>query len=281
MEEKWIAKVGPHKVDIRKAVRDPRGIEDRVREILEKDFVESRYAQFGASLNIMPDAADLEDWDRVLLERYEPVYGAPQDACADCELGPCRLKDGNGACGLTLQAYQGKLSLRKACRGCLSQMIVTRQQMNHALKLYSEDTPVSMGDLLTMSDTCPPVGLASGIYVKTLKDLNLAVSYGEGQLNKLMAAAFSGTGAGLNFESMVMHAGSILLLAMGASEMLKVSCFGFISAAKQKIDELEKKYNFRGAIINKATDCKFLKNKPNTECPVIVANNCAECKGEK
>ena len=49
----------------------------------------------------------------------------------------------------------------------------------------------------------------------------------------------------------------------------------------KKIDELEKKYNFRGTIINKAIDCKFLKNKPNTECPVIVANNCAECKGEK
>ncbi len=239
MEEKWIAHVGPHKVDIRNTVRDARGIEDRVREILEKDFVESRYAQFGASLNIMPDAADLEDWDRVLLERYEPLYGAVQDACTDCELGPCRLKEGDGKCGLTLAAYQGKLSLRKACRGCVSQMIVTRHQLNHALKLHSEDTPVSMGDLLTMSDACPPVGLASGIYVKTLKDLNLAVSYGEGQLNKLMAAAFSGTGEGLNFESMVMHAGSILLLAMGASELLKVACFGFISAAKQKIDELE------------------------------------------
>ena len=41
MEEKWIAHVGPHKVDIRKSVRDPRGIEDKVKEILEKDFVES------------------------------------------------------------------------------------------------------------------------------------------------------------------------------------------------------------------------------------------------
>ena len=49
----------------------------------------------------------------------------------------------------------------------------------------------------------------------------------------------------------------------------------------KKLDELEKKYNFRGITINKATDCKFLKNKPNTECPVIVANNCTECKGEK
>jgi acetyl-CoA decarbonylase/synthase complex subunit alpha len=239
MEEKWIAHVGPHKVDIRKAVRDPRGIEDRVKEILEKDFVESRYAQFGASLNIMPDAADLEDWDRSLLERYEPLYGGTHDTCTDCELGPCQLKQADGKCGLKLGAFQGKLSLRKACRGCVSQMVVTRHQLNYALKLWKEDTPISMGDLLTMSDTCPPVGLVSGIYVKTLKDLNLAVSYGESQLGKLMAAAYSGTGETLNFESMAMHAGSILMLAMGASEMLKVSCFGFLSAAKQKIDELE------------------------------------------
>ena len=239
MEEKWTAHVGPHKVDMRKAVRDPRGIEDKVKEILEKDFVETRYANFGVSLNIMPDAADLEDWDRVLLDRYQPLYGAVHDTCSDCELGPCHLKQGAGKCGLGLEAYQGKLSLRKACRGCVSQMVVTRHQLNHALKLWSEDTPVSMGDLLSMSDACPPVGLVSGIYVKTLKDLNEAVSYGESQLAKLLAAAFSGTGDSLNFESQAMHAGSILLLAMGASEMLKVACFGFLSAAKQKIDELE------------------------------------------
>jgi len=65
------------------------------------------------------------------------------------------------------------------------------------------------------------------------------LSYGEGQLAKLMAAGYSGTGDQPHFESMAMHAGSILLLAMGVSEILKVSCFGFLSAAKQKIDKLE------------------------------------------
>ncbi len=239
MEDKWIAHVGPHKVDIRQVVRDPRGIEDIVKEILEKDFVESRYAQFGASLNIMPESADLEDWDRALLERYEPLYASPQGVCTDCGLGPCNLKEGNGNCGLSFDAYQGRLSLRKACRGCASQMVATRSLMNYALKLHSEDTPVSMGDLLTMSDSCPPVGLVSGIPVKTLKQLNRALSYGEVQLGKLVSASFSGTGDAAGFESMTMHAGSILLLAMGVAEMLKVSCFGFISAAKQKIDELE------------------------------------------
>jgi len=98
---------GPHKVDIRKSVRDPRGIEDKVKEILEKDFVESRYTQFGASLNIMADAADLEDWDRALLERYEPLYTGSQDVCSDCELGPCHLKKAAGKCGLALEPFRG------------------------------------------------------------------------------------------------------------------------------------------------------------------------------
>ncbi|NCU31281.1 hypothetical protein EOM57_05880 [Candidatus Saccharibacteria bacterium] len=39
-----------------------------------------------------------------------------------------------------------------------------------------------------------------------------------------------------------------------------------------KYAELDKRFMVRGEIINKAADCKFLKNKPNTECPVIKSN---------
>ena len=41
---------------------------------------------------------------------------------------------------------------------------------------------------------------------------------------------------------------------------------------ENKIADLDKKYAFRGDIINKSADCKYLKNKPNTDCPVIKAN---------
>ncbi len=239
MEKKRIAHVGPHKVDISEVVRDPRGIEDIVTEILEKDFVGSRYSQFGAWLSILPDAADIGDWDRTLLERYVPLYTQFQGTCIDCELGPCSLKVSQGKCGLGMDSFQGRLSLRKACRGCMGQMVATRHLLNYALKLWDESKAVSMGELLAMSDACPPVGTLSGIYVKTLKDLNRVLSYGEAQLAKLMSASYSGTGTVADFESMVMHAGSVLLLAMGVSEMIKVACFGFASAANHKIDELE------------------------------------------
>lgn len=239
MEGKRIARVGPHKVDISQVVRDPRGIEDIVTEILENDFVESRYAQFGAWLNIFPDAADIADWDQTLLERYTPLYTQAQGVCTDCELGPCHLKESKGKCGLEIDSFQGRLSLRKACRGCLSQMVSSRDLLDYSLKVWGEDKPVGMGELLTMSDACPPIGTLSGIYAKNLKDLDRALSYGEAQLAKLILAGHSGTGTAVEFEGMVMHAGSVLLLAMGVAEMVKVSCFGFFSAANQKIDELD------------------------------------------
>jgi acetyl-CoA decarbonylase/synthase complex subunit alpha len=239
MENKRIARVGPHKVDIGEVVRDPRGIEDAVTEILEHDFVESRYAQFGAWLSILPDAADIGDWDRALLERYPPLYTLPREICRDCDLGPCDLDRTAGKCGLTSAAFLGRLSLRKACRGCLGQMVASRRLLDHALKVWGESQPVSMGEVLTMSDACPPVGTLTGIYVKNLKDLNRVLSYGEAQLARLTSAGYSGTGTVADFEGMVMHAGSVLLMAMGVAEMIKVACFGFASAANQKIDELE------------------------------------------
>lgn len=240
MDEKRIAQIGSRQVDIGEVVRDPRGIEDIVTEILEKDFIESRYAQFGAHLNFFPDAADLTDWDHVLTERYPPLYTQSENVCGDCEQGPCNLKEDRGRCGLEKESYHGKLSLRKACRGCASQMIASRELLNYALKIFPEDTSVTMGELMTMSDHCPPIGTLSGMYVKNLKDLNRVLSYGEAQLAKLWQAGYSATATAADLEGMVMHAGSVLLLAMGVAEMLKVSCFGFISAAKQKIDELDK-----------------------------------------
>lgn len=239
MDDKRIAHVGPHEVDISQVVRDPRGIEDVVKGILENDFVESRYAQFGAWLSILPDAADIADWDKTLLERYEPIYTQKQGVCSDCGLGPCDLSKASGKCGLGLEPFQGRLSLRKACRGCMTQITATRSLLNYALKVWGEDKEVSLGEVLTMSDSCPPIGTLSGIYARNVKDLNRVLSYGEEQLAKLMQASYSGTGTVADFESMVMHAGSVLLMAMGVSEMLKVSCFDFASAANQKIDELD------------------------------------------
>ena len=49
----------------------------------------------------------------------------------------------------------------------------------------------------------------------------------------------------------------------------------------EKLSRMDERMVFLTAVINKSSNCKFLKNKPNTECPVIVANSCNDCKGEK
>ncbi|NQT48912.1 MAG: hypothetical protein HQ578_08065, partial [Chloroflexi bacterium] len=229
--EKRIANVGSLEVDINEVVRDSRGHEDEIVEIMENDFVEGRHSNFGGWITLLPDAADIAEQDYALLDKYPPLYTKPGGGCTDCAKGPCDLTQGQGKCGLEPESYQGRLSLRKACRGCMTQMVASRQLLNHALKLWPDDTPVSMGDILTISDHAPAISVLSGIHIKTLKDLNRALTYGEGQLAKLFQASFSGTGTAIEFESMVLHAGSVLLLAMGVAEMLKISCYGFISAA--------------------------------------------------
>jgi len=237
--EKRIANVGSLEVDINEVVRDSRGHEDEIVEIMENDFVEGRHSNFGGWITLLPDAADVAEQDYALLDKYPPLYTKPGGGCTDCAKGPCDLTQGQGKCGLEIESYQGRLSLRKACRGCMTQMVASRQLLNHALKLWPEDTPVSMGDILTISDHAPAISVLSGIQIKTLKDLNRALTYGEGQLAKLFQASFSGTGTAIEFESMVLHAGSVLLLAMGVAEMLKISCYGFISAASVELEEIE------------------------------------------
>ena len=239
MKEKRTANVGSLEVDINEVVRDARGYEDEIVEIMENDFVEGRHSNFGGWITLLPDAADLGELDHALLDKYPPLYVQPQGVCTDCGLGPCDLEDRAGKCGLQMESFQGRLSLRKACRGCMSQMVASRQLMNYALKLSPEDTPVGMGEILNISDYAPAITVLSGIQIKTLKDVNRALTYGEGQLAKLFQASFTGTGSAADFESMVLHTGSVLLLAMGVAEMLKISCYGFITAANQELEGIE------------------------------------------
>ncbi len=239
MKDSRIAHVGSLEVDIREVVRDPRGMEDEIVEIMENDFVEGHQSNFGGWITLLPDAADIAEWDSALLDKYPPLHTRPQGVCTDCGLGPCNLKEGQGKCGLGMESFQGRLSLRKACRGCMTQMVATRELLNYALKRWAEDTPVSMGEILSISDHAPAISVLSGLYVKNLKDLNKALSYGEAQLAKLFQASYSGTGTAVEFEGMVLHAGSVLLLAMGVAEMLKISCYGFISAANQELEGIE------------------------------------------
>ena len=194
MDNKRIARVGPHKVDISEVVRDPRGIEDVVTEILEHDFVESRYAQFGAWLSILPDAADIGDWDRALLERYPPLYTAAAGGLP--RLRPGALPSGEGRRQVrtdhrclpgTAEPAQGLPWLPGPDGGLPPSAGSRPEALGRGPARQHGRGPDHVGRL-------PAVGTLTGIYVKNLKDLNRVLSYGEAQLAKLISAGYSGTG---------------------------------------------------------------------------------------
>jgi len=145
MKEKKIVRIGKTDIDIHDFVRNVEGFEERIAEVLKEDWPEFRFSQFDEKMTIFPDAADVAEWDNRLLDRYDPIYTNPVGTCRDCPKGPCNLEDVKGNCGLELEPYQGKLSLRMACKGCLTQIKNSRELLNYAIKSFGKDKAVSYG----------------------------------------------------------------------------------------------------------------------------------------
>ena len=239
-EEKDFITLGRIKLAISQIVRDPRGVEDLVREAVEEDWAEQRYTRFDLKIFPFPDAFDMAEWDRFLLDRYPPMHTDPQNTCSDCPLGPCSLEAARGKCGLELGPYKAKLSLRQACRGCFSQMMDSRDLLNYAIKVHGRGKEVSFGQFVDKNDLTS-IRLVTGMDHKNLGDLDRAQSYAEEQLTKLLTASFTGVGSVDDFEELAFHAGSILFVTQNVAELVKVSAFTFTNAGKEEITEL---YNY-------------------------------------
>jgi len=238
MEKKGFVQLGGSLIDLRTIAKDARGMEDRLAEVIKADWAETYYKGFDVKLYPFAEAADIADWDQVLLDTYPPLYTDRQGICRDCSLGPCELEKGKGKCGLELESFQGKLGLRMACRGCLSQMMDSRELLNYAIKVFGGDKEVSLGPRHDITDHAVSIGVLTGLYVKNLDELDKALSYAEAQLNKLFLASYSGTGDTLEFEGMTFHAGSLLVLAMEAAELVKTGCFGLVSSDDHPLEEM-------------------------------------------
>ena len=226
-------------IDPATVVHDIRGVEDIVAEAIETDWNMEHYIQFDERLFPFADAADIADWDREFLGTfYPPLYTEPQEICHDCHMGPCNLKKAKGKCGLEFEAYQAKLNLRSACRGCLSQMMDTREVVNYAIKIFGKDKAVDWGMLEDYVDVSH-IRLFCGMQERSLADMNRAQSYVEEQLNKLLVASFQGIGSVVEFEGMASHAASMLIVTQDIAELVKMSCFGLANAADHDINDLE------------------------------------------
>ena len=230
--------LGSSEVDITKVCRDIRGVEDIVLWAVENDWMENRFQQFDTRIFPFTDQADVSEWDSHLLDRYTPLYCNTVETCTDCPLGPCNLSSGKGICGLEFEGYQARLSLRKACRGCSTQMVHSRELLDYAIKVFGREKEVSWGAHHDASDlshiglfTCIPMG------GQNLADLDRALAYAEAQLVKLSSASFTGTDA-IEMEGMVFHAGSMLMIGKDVIELIKMSLFGLTNASDHEVSEM-------------------------------------------
>jgi len=235
MKKKHIINVGELKVDLSELVPDIRGIEDMTETIVKEDFPESRLRQFDIKLKPFAGFQDLAEWDRVLLERYQPLYLSWQTTCDHCGKGPCDLRRAKGLCGLDLDTYQAKLSLLDACKGAIAQVSRSRDLLNYALKLFGGEKGISLGKSIGYPSN--NIAVLTGMNPRNLSELNRALSYAESQILELQASAELAQRDASDLEKKTLHVGSLIFLAMEVEELIKICCFGFSSVGDLELTD--------------------------------------------
>lgn len=239
-ENRRSVKVGAVEILLDDAVCNLRGEEiEEIAEDILQEIGERRLKQWKPKLNIYAHAADIAEWDNVLLERYYPLYMNIKTECDDCTQGPCSIsqnKEGKGLCGLDLgDSYQAKISLQEACKGLATQLTVARGLFDFALARFGADKTIDMGHSITYPTM--NTSMLTGFYTKNLGDTGRALSYAESQLSELLLAAYFGNESEAEMEEKALHAGSLTFLAMELTESIKMCCFEFLNAGKHPATE--------------------------------------------
>ena len=236
---KRLVKVGEVEINLDDAVRDLKGeeIETIAVDILQ-EMGERRLKQWKPKLNIYAHAADIAEWDNVLLDRYYPLYTNLKTECNDCAQGPCAISqnEDKGLCGLDLaEAYQAKLSLQDACKGLATQLTVARDLFEFSLPRFGAKKAIDIGRSITYPTM--NTSMLTGFYTQNLSDIGRALFYAESQLSELLLSAYFGNESVIEFEEKALHAGSLTFLAMELSESIKMCCFEFLNAGKHSATE--------------------------------------------
>lgn len=174
-----------------------------------------------------PEIATLREWDMKLLSRYKPFYMPFCDLCCLCTFGKCDLTgDKRGACGITMAGQQSRIVLLACCIGAAAHAQHARMMLNHLIEEYGRDTPLDVA--LNTNVEAPHTRLVCGIRPKTLRDLDDALTYVEGQIVQLLASTHTGQeGSHLDYESKVFHAGMLDHVALEIADISQISALGF------------------------------------------------------
>ncbi|TFH47260.1 MAG: CO dehydrogenase/acetyl-CoA synthase complex subunit epsilon [ANME-2 cluster archaeon] len=170
-----------------------------------------------------PKIADLRDWDKRLLNRYEPVYSPACDMCCYCTYGKCDLTGNKeGACGIDLEAHSARDILVKTLIGTAAHSAHGRHLLENLIKRFGADYPIDVG---FSNLKAPLTQTIMGFAPETIGDFLPVLNYVEQEVTQLLATTHTGQeGDTLDFESKILHAGMLDLLGMEVSDIAQISC---------------------------------------------------------
>jgi len=217
-------KVGDLVVDLSEVVPDARGTEEMVRSILRNEYIETRLRQYETRIRPFTRVEDLAVWDRILLERYRPLYTkkAPTNGAA----GP----------GPTQKRAQALQNLREHLSGVGKTLASARRVLDEALKAFGPEKTLDLGQSIAYP-ACN-TSVLTGFEPENLGRMDEALRYAEAQFIEQASVAAQGDGDVLELEARALHLGSIQFLASEVEEIIKICCFGFLSTGDMPAKEM-------------------------------------------
>ncbi|MFC1968285.1 CO dehydrogenase/acetyl-CoA synthase complex subunit alpha [Chloroflexota bacterium] len=213
----------------------------------------------------MPDLPDLRNWDRRLLQTYEPFYAPTCDLCCLCTYGKCDLTgDKKGACGIDIASQQARMFLMSCCMGLSAHAGHGSHILEYLIERYGEDRKIDLGSQVDVE--APIIRNVLGLKPETLGDLKKAIQYVESQLIHLVSSLHTGQeGSNMDFESKALHAGMLDFVAMEAADIAQITGFNYpTSVADTPLVELG-----WGAVDKTKPVILLVGHNPATANPII------------
>ena len=174
-----------------------------------------------------PHILDLRYWDRILLERYEPIYAPMQDFCNLCTMGPCDLSyNKEGACGIDLKTQKARIVALACAIGCASHAAHARHLLEEMIEEFGEDHPIDLG--LEVELEAPNIRTVFGIRPKKLGDLRKVMDYVEQEITRVLHTIHTGQEESyLDYESKALHVSMIDHVGMEVADIVQISCLNY------------------------------------------------------
>lgn len=215
--------VGTYKADLTKVTPDIRGKEELVKKILDENYIESKFKQYESKIRPFSRVEDINEWDKILLNRYKPLYTVPDT----------QGKKGAGAKPDTVKLARNTLDMHvRAVSQTVSQ---ARSLLDEAIKAFGPEKEIDMGTSIVYPT--PNTTVLTGSVPQNLSELNEALEYAEAQLIEQMAILAQKTGDAIDLESRAMHTASLGALAAEVEEVVKINCFDSLSVGNVPVKD--------------------------------------------